>query len=283
MKYKLINGSAYYNKEGNKYVFVKDKDYRNDLNKYHKIKNFEESTDYYFRTFAKLREKSYNQAIKKLKAFHNTKTLRVLDVGCLYGIFLNQIKLEGWYGYGIEPSIEEAQYAQKNFKLNVATKTFEEFNSEEKWDVITFWDVIEHLPNLKEVLKKVKSLLTDRGILIIRIPNGNGLLHKISFLIYHLSLGKVSLPVRKLFENHLFIYSESAIRNELVKESFRILTFYKEEMIDVDIKIILNKSYLEKLPQIFKISLAYSLKTILWLSKVFNMGDSMIIFAELDS
>ena len=281
MKYYLKNGYAAYDNIEAKYRFISNTNYSNNLSTYHKTNNFEESTAYYFKTFAKFREESFIRAIDKLKEIKKGKELKVLDVGSLYGLFLAAAKKEGWQVFGLEPSTKEAVYAREKYNLTIFETTIEGFESDMKYDTITFWDVFEHLPHPQEVLKKVESLMCPKGILIIRIPNANGLLHKLSFLLYRVSFGKISFPVEKLFENHSFVYTERGIKREILKHHFKVITKYKEPMIDLNIDVIINKSYMKKIPATIKYLLAFALKSILWLSKKMHKGDSLVIFCEL--
>ena len=49
-------------------------------------------------------------------------------------------------------------------------------------DVITLWDVIEHVPNPSQLILDCNSLLRSGGVLYIRTPNADGLLLKKRFL-----------------------------------------------------------------------------------------------------
>src|SRR5688572_6006495 len=72
---------------------------------------------------------------------------RLLDVGTAYGTFLQQAA--GPYEcFGIEISRYAAKTAQKINRVRIATGNIEDAPfAGDQFDIITMWDVIEHLPN----------------------------------------------------------------------------------------------------------------------------------------
>lgn len=107
---------------------------------------------------------------KKLKLINsfNTETKTILDVGAGTGDFLKVCKKNNWKTNGIEPSEKARKIASdKNIKLNDDISNIKD----EKFDVITLWHVLEHIPNLFEYIKQLKLLLKPNGVLIIAVPN----------------------------------------------------------------------------------------------------------------
>ncbi len=94
---------------------------------------------------------------------------RALDVGCAEGSFLRLLQSEGWEVRGIEPSRRMADIARdrlgdgavQNASLNAA-----EFHGE-MFDLITMWDVLEHLPAPIDGLRRVRELLAPGGRTVI--------------------------------------------------------------------------------------------------------------------
>jgi len=96
---------------------------------------------------------------------------RILDVGCSTGIFLTQFG-DNWEKYGVEPSTVNAKIAKSRFGLNIYNSAINELDFEVKFfNVITMWDVLEHLSNPKDVLKKLYENLKPSGYLIICTPD----------------------------------------------------------------------------------------------------------------
>ncbi len=120
--------------------------YKNDLKKYSFIKSF-------------LR--------KNLK-----KNFNLLDIGCSSGNFLEFCKKNLTKNcYGLEPSKESFKIATKK-KLNIFNTSIENFKTNKKFDLISFWASLEYCTNIDLVIKKIKKLLNNKGILLIYI-SGN--------------------------------------------------------------------------------------------------------------
>lgn len=112
---------------------------------------------------------------KKLELINSFKTenKNILDVGCGTGDFLLVCKNNGWNVTGVEPSTNAKILIDSKFNKDENSKFYSnllEINSV-KYDVITLWHVLEHVPNLSEYISKLKSLLTPNGVLVIAVPN----------------------------------------------------------------------------------------------------------------
>ena len=113
-------------------------------------------------------------AIDKL----SDKKGRILDIGCGPGYLLSYLPND-WKKFGIEPSLKAAEIAEKR-GISIIGKFVEDIDSSEKFDVIILIDVMEHLVNPNEMIKKVYALLKLGGILIIETGNINSLNAKVS-------------------------------------------------------------------------------------------------------
>lgn len=97
---------------------------------------------------------------------------RILDIGCATGIFLDGMQNRGWDPYGIEPNQQAADYAKKRFKIEVFNGYLEEANlSDSSFDVITLWDVLEHVQNPNVFFEEILRILKPGGIVIGTLPN----------------------------------------------------------------------------------------------------------------
>ena len=105
---------------------------------------------------------------------HHSKRGKLLDVGCANGIFLQTAKIRGWDVNGVELIENAARIARERYGLNIHLGTIEDANFPPKsFDVITFWDVMEHLPSPTKAMIRCHELLKPGGIVIFTAPNLN--------------------------------------------------------------------------------------------------------------
>jgi 2-polyprenyl-3-methyl-5-hydroxy-6-metoxy-1,4-benzoquinol methylase len=100
----------------------------------------------------------------------------LLDIGCGEGFFLFSASKYGYATKGIEPSRDAAAYARKEFGLDVEAKPFEELRfPENHFDVITLWQVLEHMLYPLIVLREVHRILKPGGMVVITTPDIEGI------------------------------------------------------------------------------------------------------------
>lgn len=97
---------------------------------------------------------------------------RILDVGCAGGAFLVAARDFGFKPVGVEPSRWLADYGRRTYNIDVRDGILEPgVFPEQSFDVITIWDVIEHVPDPHSVLTLIHSLLKPNGILLLSTPD----------------------------------------------------------------------------------------------------------------
>jgi SAM-dependent methyltransferase len=99
---------------------------------------------------------------------------RVLDVGCAAGAFLEVAAAAGWEATGVElgaPLVRAARRRGLDVREGPLTAAG---LAGERFDLITFWDVLEHLPDPREELRLARELLAPGGVVAASFPNVEG-------------------------------------------------------------------------------------------------------------
>ena len=201
---------------------------------------------------------------------------RVLDIGCGDGQFLKILKDRGWNEFGIEVTKDVVLYAREELGLNVVQGVAEDIDfSENYFDVVIMWGVIEHLKDPQRVLQKINKILRGGGLLLIYTPNANSLFHKLARLAYLCSAGKFKYPLCKLFmAMHLYYFTPKTISKMLVNNELVTLKILKE---NIDLNIIFATCADRQFVRNSVIK--NSIKGISFLSSALRMQSHMVVYA----
>jgi 2-polyprenyl-3-methyl-5-hydroxy-6-metoxy-1,4-benzoquinol methylase len=125
----------------------------------------------------------------------------ILDVGCGDGRFLSLCKNKGFIIAGIELDRTAADLCEKRGLENIHVKDIE--NIEDSFNIITLFDVAEHLEDLKDFFKKIHDRLTPGGIVYIETPRRSILDFYINVmgLVTHIKSNRINRAHLQLFTN----------------------------------------------------------------------------------
>lgn len=139
---------------------------------------------------------------------------RVLDVGCAAGFFLKVMRELGYKTHGVDISTYASNYARKILKLDVIEgELTDAFFPNDFFDIITMWDIIEHLPNPLETLAECNRIMKKGGFLVVETLNTNSL------------MARILRQTWPLFEPpyHLFYFNRKTLKLILEMSGFRII------------------------------------------------------------
>jgi SAM-dependent methyltransferase len=118
------------------------------------------------------RRRGVDRRCRAVIARAEVRTGRALDVGCGTGIFLDGMRRWGWEAHGVEPSAVASAYARERLGLPVLTAELESAGyPAEFFDVVTLWDVLEHVPDPRRTLSAAWRALRPGGLLALSLPN----------------------------------------------------------------------------------------------------------------
>ncbi len=175
-----------------------------DLAKYYESDTYISHTDskksLFDHLYQLVRNYTLNKKLKLINSFEHQER-SILDIGAGTGDFLVSCQQDGWKVTGVEPNENAKNIAQE--KLGKTLNS--EFSSltHHKFDVITMWHVLEHMPDINDTIETLKNLLKPDGTLVVAVPN-----HKSYDAGYY---GKFWAAYD--VPRHLWHFSQAAIRN----------------------------------------------------------------------
>jgi SAM-dependent methyltransferase len=127
----------------------------------------------------------------------------LLDLGCSSGGFLGFLQGESWKLYGIEMSADNARRAEARSGAHVFVGDIPDAPfPPESFDVITCFDVLEHLYEPRRVMARVGEWLKPGGIFYVQVPNIDSAEARVFGTYWH----GLELP------RHLFHYSPASLK-----------------------------------------------------------------------
>jgi SAM-dependent methyltransferase len=113
----------------------------------------------------KARREIVQQCMKKVI----NRDMKILEIGAGYGGMTGMLS-----GFGtvnaIEPYADAVSYLQEKLKVKAYQGTFESFEETERYDLVTCFDVLEHIKDDRQALQKMAGLINDRGFLVLTVP-----------------------------------------------------------------------------------------------------------------
>lgn len=128
-----------------------------------------------------LRQENFKAIVGRISALVPPDAATLLDVGSAHGWFLEEASTR-FCVLGIEPDIAVGEKAAAR-GLPVRYGYFPDaLDSDERFDVIVFNDVIEHIPDINAAIRACHERLNDDGILVLNLPSSRGFFYRLSKL-----------------------------------------------------------------------------------------------------
>lgn len=98
--------------------------------------------------------------------------IRVLDVGCSTGELLALFQRSGYQRLeGVDPTPECREIAKQLYGLDIRTAVLSELRADDPYDVVLFANTLEHIPDLRDALERLVSLVRKDGLIFIQVPD----------------------------------------------------------------------------------------------------------------
>jgi SAM-dependent methyltransferase len=127
-----------------------------------------------------IRVQNFERVLDAVATVRDLPAARLLDVGAAHGWFVQAARRRGAEAVGIEPDAVVAEIARGGGVPVRLGRFPDDLPSGETYDVITFNDVFEHLPDPDEVLDRCLERLRPGGCLVLNLPDVRGLGFRLS-------------------------------------------------------------------------------------------------------
>ncbi len=194
--------------------------YLTDINYYREIKQKEKQSNKYLDkfTYTKINDFKYIKTANLQDDIRRNLTFRkfllnksILDYGCGWGSFLHLSKNIAQKLSGIEIRPNCINFIKKKSNFITLKKNLDEFD--EKFDTITLFHVLEHLPNQVKNLILIRKKLKNRGKIIIEVPSAQDFLLNIENLY--------EFKKFTFWSEHLVLHSEYSLKKILKNAGFK--------------------------------------------------------------
>ena len=190
---------------------------------------------------------------------------KLLDIGCYCGYFLDVASKCGFEVQGLELSKWASDQAREHGHI-VHTCTLADLDLEGDFDLVTMWDVIEHLSDPRAELREISRLLKKDGYLFLSTINIDSLVARL--------MGK-RWPW--LMDMHIYYFTPNTVTKILKEEGFRVLTIKNYT------HYISSSYFIKKLEHISRPAqtILKTLQLLIGEFKIpFNLGDNMMVIAK---
>lgn len=118
-----------------------------------------------------VRKQMLNRKAQLISHLLGKSSGRLLDIGTGTGYFSDMMVRKGWTVDAIEKNVQAREFAKEHFELNVQDESAMKEFAPNTYDAITLWHVMEHLENLNETWERLYELLSNKGVLVVAVPN----------------------------------------------------------------------------------------------------------------
>lgn len=138
----------------------------------------------------------------------------ILDIGCGAGVFVRFMKDQGHFPEGVDISKRAVEAGKKTLGLEQELSCGTWQCKHKRYDAVTAWTVIEHLPEPYQFLLEVRDIVSS--ILLLEFPTTDSLMYQY--------LGKHFFWIMPPY--HLTLFSKTGMETLLSRAGFKVMETY---------------------------------------------------------
>jgi len=171
-----------------------------------------------------LRQDNFRQLLQELRSLAPPGG-SLLEVGCAHGWFLSLAKTS-YQVTGIEPD-DEVRCVAVTAGLDVRAGFFPQaLGADERFDVIVFNDVFEHLPDPESLLDKVQHHLSPGGLVLFNLPSSGGVFYRVARFFARVGSSKLfdRMWQKGMPSPHLHYFDQRNLQTLLSRRGWRTVS-----------------------------------------------------------
>jgi 2-polyprenyl-3-methyl-5-hydroxy-6-metoxy-1,4-benzoquinol methylase len=171
-----------------------------------------------------IRQRTFDEVLDRIESIRPLAGARLLDIGCAHGWFLGAAAHRGAITRGIEPDAQMVAFAAAQGQTVSEGLFPQALAPGERFDVIAFNDVLEHIPDVGGALDACYQHLEPGGLLSVNIPTSDGVSYRVAV---QLARCRLRGPLMRLWQHglpspHIHYFPRAALLHLLEDRGFRI-------------------------------------------------------------
>jgi hypothetical protein len=249
--------------------------------------------------FSRINEAEYHRAITTVRRRqapaiislvkrHRPRGNDWLDIGCSFGVFLSEVRREGFSIFGVEPDAMASEHARRLLGDEVVRHGFMNGDTrpDKSADVVSMLDVLEHIPStmLSGFARLVHRKLRPEGFWLIKVPSTDGLYFRLPHHLPSFARGSARGVIKRLWQleyefPHAVYFNERSLKRYLQRHGFEpVDTLYLDE---VPRETIRDRLRIDGTIASWQARvLAPSLHLINWIERRRRKSDAMVMLAK---
>lgn len=178
------------------------------------LEGYREGIDETFVSQNAARERTFAKSLQTIERLKPSKG-RLLDIGTASGAFLGIAHQRRWDVLGCEPNRWMAEWGSSHYGIDIQPGTIFDLSlPAAEFDVVTLWDVLEHTPDPRAVLKECRRVIKPGGLLLVNYPDIRSLVARF--------MGRKWVF---LLSVHLYYFTPATIQAMLTGTGFKVSHF----------------------------------------------------------